>query len=106
MTAGWDAKQDRVLPGLLRRQARDRPGAPFLRVEDGPVQTFAGVADTAERIAATLARLGVRPGDMIPLLAETSAVAVAAWFAVNIAGAADVPLNTAYRGASLAHGIN
>ena len=106
MTAGWDAKQDRVLPVLLRRQARDRPGAPFLRVEDGPVQTFAEVAEAAERIAGTLARLGVRPGDMVPLLAETSTAAVAAWFAVNVAGAADVPLNTAYRGASLAHGIN
>jgi crotonobetaine/carnitine-CoA ligase len=106
MTTGWAAKQDRVLPRLLRRQARDRPDAEFLRVEDGPVQSFAEVAAVADRIAGTLARLGVRPGDMVPLLVETSAAAVAAWFAVNIAGAADVPLNTAYRGASLAHGIN
>lgn len=106
MIPEWDAKQDRVLPRLLRRQARDQPGGPFLQVEDGPVQTFAEVAAAADRIASTLARLGVRPGDMVPLLAETSAAAVAAWFAVNIAGAADVPLNTAYRGATLAHGIN
>jgi crotonobetaine/carnitine-CoA ligase len=106
MTAGWAAKQDRVLPRLLRRQARDRPDAEFLRVEDGPVQTFAEVAAAADRIAGVLARLGVRAGDMVPLLVETSAAAIAAWFAVNIAGAADVPLNTASRGASLAHGIN
>jgi acyl-CoA synthetase (AMP-forming)/AMP-acid ligase II len=106
MTTGWAAKQDRVLPRLLRRQARDRPDAEFLRVEDGPVQTFAEVAAASDRIAGVLARLGVRPGDMVPLLVETSAAAIAAWFAVNIAGAADVPLNTAYRGASLAHGIN
>jgi crotonobetaine/carnitine-CoA ligase len=41
----------------------------------------------------------------VPLLAETSATSVHAWLGVNLAGAADVPLNTAYRGASLAHGL-
>jgi crotonobetaine/carnitine-CoA ligase len=106
MTASWHAKGDRVLPAQLRRQASDRPDDPFLRVEDGPTQTFAEVAAAAGQIAATLTGLGVRPGDMVPLLADTSAVAVAAWFAINIAGGVDVPLNTAYRGATLAHGLN
>ena len=104
--AGWHAKQDRVLPTQLRRQARERPDDPFLRVEDGPTQTFAEVATAADQIAARLTGLGVQPGDMVALLADTSAVAVAAWFAVNIAGGVDVPLNTAYRGATLAHGLN
>jgi crotonobetaine/carnitine-CoA ligase len=105
MTAGWAAKRDRVLPHQLRRRASQHRDDPFLRVEDGPVQTFGEVADAAGRIAATLTRLGVRPGDMVPLLAETSAAAVAAWFAINLAGAADVPLNTGYRGASLIHAV-
>ena len=59
----------------------------------------------AERIAGQLAGLGVGRGDLVPLLAETSAQSVHAWLGVNLAGAADVPLNTAYRGASLAHGV-
>jgi crotonobetaine/carnitine-CoA ligase len=103
--AGWAATQDRVLPRLLRRRARERPGAPFLRIEDGPAETFGQVLAAAERIAGQLAGLGVGPGDLVPLLAETSAPSVHAWLGVNLAGAADVPLNTAYRGASLVHGI-
>ena len=105
MIAGWAAPQDRVLPRLLRRQAARRPGAEFLRIEDGPAESFGQVLAAAERIAGQLTGLGVTRGDLVPLLAETSAPAVHAWLGVNLAGAADVPLNTAYRGASLAHGI-
>jgi crotonobetaine/carnitine-CoA ligase len=105
MITGWAAAEDRVLPRLLRRRAGDRPGRPFLRVEDGPAETFSQVLGAAERIAGQLAGLGVAPGDLVPLLADTSARSVHAWLGVNLAGAADVPLNTAYRGASLAHAI-
>jgi crotonobetaine/carnitine-CoA ligase len=105
MTAGWAATADRVLPRLLRGRAGERPDAPFLRVEDGPAETFGQVLAAAERIAGQLAGLGVAPGDLVPLLAGTSVPSVHAWLGVNLAGAADVPLNTAYRGASLAHGV-
>ncbi len=56
-------------------------------------------------IAGQLARLGAGRGDLVPLLAGTSAESVHAWLGVNLARAADVPLNTAYRGASRAHGL-
>jgi crotonobetaine/carnitine-CoA ligase len=105
MITGWAVQEDRVLPRLLRRRAGERPGAPFLRIEDGAAETFSQVLAAAERIAGQLAGLGVAPGDLVPLLAGTSAPSVHAWLGVNLAGAADVPLNTAYRGASLAHGI-
>ncbi len=105
MIDGWAAPDERVLPRLLRRRAAERPDAEFLRIEDGPAETFGQVLAAAERIAAQLAGLGVGPGDMVPLLAGTSAESVHAWLGVNLAGAADVPLNTAYRGASLAHGL-
>ncbi len=105
MIPRWVTQEDRVLPRLLRRRAGERPGAPFLRIEDGPAETFSQVLAAAERIAGQLAGLGVAPGDLVPLLAETSAASVHAWLGVNLAGAADVPLNTGYRGASLAHGI-
>ena len=62
MTAGWAATADRVLPRLLRRRAGERPGAPFLRIEDGPAETFSQVLAAAERIAGQLAGLGVGPG--------------------------------------------
>ncbi len=105
MIAGWAAPDERVLPRLLRRRAGEQPGGEFLRIEDGPAETFGQVLQAAERIAAQLAGLGVGRGDLVPLLAGTSAESVHAWLGVNLAGAADVPLNTAYRGASLAHGL-
>ena len=105
MIAGWAAAKDRVLPGLLRRRAGERPDEVFLRIEDGPAETFGQVLSAAERIAGQLAGLGVGRGDLVPLLAETSAPSVHAWLGVNLAGAADVPLNTGYRGASLAHAV-
>ena len=106
MIAGWAAAKDRVLPGLLRRRAGERPDGEFLRIEDGPAETFGQVLAAAERIAGQLASLGVGQGDLVPLLAETSAPSVHAWLGVNLAGAADVPLNTGYRGASLAHAVS
>lgn len=106
MIAGWAAPDDRVLPRVLRRRAAERPDGEFLRIEDGPTETFGQVLEAAERVAGQLAALGTGPGDLVPLLADTSAEPVHAWLGVNLAGAADVPLNTAYRGASLAHGLN
>ena len=106
MIAGWAAPDDRVLPRVLRRRAAERPDGEFLQIEDGPAETFGQVLGAAERVAGQLAGLGVRPGDLVPLLADTSAPSVHAWLGVNLAGAADVPLNTAYRGASLAHALN
>ncbi len=106
MIAGWARPGDRVLPRLLRRRAAERPDREFLRIEDGPAETFSQVLAAAERIAGQLAGLGVGPGDLVPLMAETSAQSVHAWLGVNLAGAADVPLNTAYRGASLAHAVS
>jgi hypothetical protein len=58
MIAGWAAKEDWVLPRLLRRRAGERPGAEFLRIEDGPAETFGQVLAAAERIAGQLAGLG------------------------------------------------
>lgn len=98
MIAGWAAPDDRVLPRLLRRQAGERPDGEFLRIEDGPAETFGQVLAAAERIAGQLAGLGTGRGDLVPPLADTSAESVHAWLWVNLAGAAEVLLNTAYRG--------
>jgi crotonobetaine/carnitine-CoA ligase len=106
MIAGWAAPEDRVLPRVLRRRAAERPDGEFLRIEDDPAETFGQVLGAAEQVAGQLAALGVGRGDLVPLLADTSAPSVHAWLGVNLAGAADVPLNTAYRGASLAHALN
>jgi hypothetical protein len=47
MVAGWAGRKDQVLPRLLRRRAGERPGAEFLRIEDGPAETFGQVLAAA-----------------------------------------------------------
>ena len=55
--------------------------------------TFSALDGLACAMAAQLMAAGVRAGDRIALLAENSAEAAAAWFAVVYAGAAVVPLH-------------
>ena len=68
---------DRTLPAIVRGAARRRPDAVFLRVlEPGakgapprPI-TFSGFEGAVRRAAGALARLGLRAGDRILMLAE------------------------------------
>lgn len=95
-----------VLGHVLRSQAAARPDAIFLTDETGRTLTYAETLAGAERVAVGLRARGVRQGDRVLLLMENSAEFVLAWFAANLLGAVEVPVNTANRGHSLAHPVN
>ncbi|MDR1806353.1 MAG: AMP-binding protein [Propionibacteriaceae bacterium] len=72
-------------------------------VVDGPRRvTFAALAAQATWFAHALAASGVQPGDRVALLARNSAEVIAANFAVPLAGAVIVPLNTRLAAAEVA----
>lgn len=52
MTDGWAAMANRVLPRLLGRQAGARPGAQFLRIEDGGRGRDGGAPDGPAEVLA------------------------------------------------------
>jgi amino acid adenylation domain-containing protein len=80
------------LPTLLAEAARRRPG--HAAVEDGRAAlTYQQLEERARRVAAALARRGVRPGDRVGLLLPKGLDAVAAIYGVLYAGAAYVPLD-------------
>lgn len=98
----WISQTHRTLVDLLEQRLADDPDGEYLDV-GGDKLTAALVADTAGRLAASFAELGLRPGDRVATLIENSSPAVHAWWGIVTGGAIAVPINTAYKGSYLRH---
>jgi non-ribosomal peptide synthetase component F len=91
-----------LLHDLLARAAEGRPGA--VALVDGDARLiYSEIATASSRLAATLVRHGVGPGDRVGLLVPTQAEAVVAVHAVLKAGAVYVPLDPGDPAGRLAH---
>ncbi|HSR25636.1 MAG TPA: AMP-binding protein, partial [Candidatus Eisenbacteria bacterium] len=85
---------DACLHRLFEAQARRRPGAVAVRGPDATV-TFAELTARADRLAAHLAGLGVRPGAVVAVAIPRSVDLVAAVLAVLGTGGAYLPIDPA-----------
>ncbi|GAA3928717.1 ATP-dependent acyl-CoA ligase [Actinomadura viridis] len=94
-----------VVAELLVRRAAEHPDRVYAIFEDGTRWTYAETLAEAERVAAGLHGLGVRPGDMVVSWLPNGPDALRVWFGVNLLGGTLAPLNTAYRGGLLEHAI-
>lgn len=92
-----------VLRAVLDRHARERPGKVFAVFENGESWTYSDLHARVRRAAASLQALGVRQGEYVLSWQPNGPQAILTWFALNYLGAVYVPVNTAYRGALLAH---
>lgn len=82
--------------------AEQHPNRVFLGFDDEEL-TYRSLVERAGAIASGLSARGVGAGDRVASLLDNRPEAVLAWFAANWLGAIHVPLNTALRGAFLAH---
>ena len=98
----WISGEQQTVNGLLDRRLADDPHGEYLDV-CGTKLSAAEVASAANRLATTLAAMGVRPGDRVATLVENSAEALLAWWGIVRGGAVAVPINTAYKGEYLRH---
>ena len=98
----WISGEQQTVNGLLNRRLADDPHGEYLDV-CGTKLSAAEVASAANRLATTLAAMGVRPGDRVATLVENSAEAMLAWWGIVRGGAVAVPINTAYKGEYLRH---
>ena len=73
----------------------------FLETLDGDRFTYADVESLSALYAGMLLELGVEPGDRIAVQVEKSPEAIMLYLATLRAGAAFLPLNTAYTGAEM-----
>jgi crotonobetaine/carnitine-CoA ligase len=99
-------REDCVLKALLDDRAARIPERRVALFEDGTEWTWAGCRAQVRAQAAALQALGVRAGDRVIGWLPNGPALVRTWFAANYLGAVFVPLNTAYRGATLAHVVN
>ena len=88
---------ERTIPGVAERAARDFPGGDALVGEDGSAVDYTTLWMIARIGAATLIDQGVQPGDRVALLADNSPAWAIANLAILNAGAAVVPLSTRWR---------
>lgn len=100
------AREDCVLKAMLDDRAARFPERRFALFEDGSSWTYAECRADVRAAAAGLQRLGVRKGDRVLAWLPAGRRMVLTWFAANYLGAVFVPLNSAYRGAVLAHVVN
>jgi crotonobetaine/carnitine-CoA ligase len=98
----WISGEQQTVNRLLDRRLADDPHGEYLDV-CGTKLSAAEVASAANRLANTLAAMGVRPGDRVATLVENSAEAMLAWWGIVRGGAVAVPINTAYKGEYLRH---
>jgi crotonobetaine/carnitine-CoA ligase len=103
---GMPRREDCVLKAILDDRAARIPDRRLALFEDGTQWTWREGREQARAQAAALQALGVRAGDRVVAWLPNGPALVRAWFAINYLGAVFVPLNTAYRGASLEHTIN
>lgn len=95
-----------TLDAALAERARLTPDAPFVRMVDGPAVSFSGMWAQARALAHALLLEGVQPGDRVVVMGSNCMNTLKCWFALNLLGACDVTINTAYRGQTLEHAIN
>jgi carnitine-CoA ligase len=98
----WISGDQQTVNGLLDRRLADDPHGEYLDV-CGTKFSAADAASAANRLANSLAAMGVRPGDRVATLVENSAEALLAWWGIVRGGAVAVPINTAYKGEYLRH---
>lgn len=95
-----------TLPAVLRQRAAAHPDDPFLQFEQGDVISYGAFLKRVEAFAAGLRATGVAKGDRVLLLMDNSVEMIVAWFAANLLGAVEVPVNSALRGRFLEHVVN
>ncbi|HGG04096.1 MAG TPA: malonyl-CoA synthase [Aliiroseovarius sp.] len=92
------------LASRLARAAKTRPDALFLTDwATGNTLSHGALWHGAERMAAALQRLGLKPGDRVAVQAEKSVAMVELYLGTLLAGGVFLPLNTAYTPAEIAY---
>lgn len=96
---------DRVVTrDLMERWNREQPQKVFLKFgDDGEEWTYARLRELTLQTALGLQQLGVRQGDTVLVWLPNSRECLRVFFAVQYLGAVFVAINTAYKGALLAH---
>ncbi|MGX1270555.1 amino acid adenylation domain-containing protein [Streptomyces phaeoluteigriseus] len=90
------APEPTTIARLFAVRAATDPHRAALALPDGTTVSYGDLADRAHRLAHLLVERGVRPGQVVALMADRSAHTITAVLAVLAAGAAYLPIDPAY----------
>lgn len=91
-------------PDVLRHRAETHGERIYLDVPwTGEAYSYAETLELAERVARGLLGAGAVPGDRLLIMLPNCSAYILAWLGSSLAGMAEVPINTAYRGTFLEH---
>ncbi|MDP6564652.1 MAG: AMP-binding protein [Alphaproteobacteria bacterium] len=88
---------------VLAEQARTRGDAPFIRLEDGPMHSYAQAHELSNRVGNGFAGIGVRFGENVAVMLNNRLEYLWTWFGLSRIGAVHVGINTALKGTFLTH---
>lgn len=96
-----------TLPEILRLRAETHGDRIYMEVPStGECFTYAEALAEAEHIASGLLSRGHAQGDRLVIMAGNCSEYILAWLGSGLAGMAEVPVNTAYRGSFLEHQVS
>jgi len=101
-TRSWISEEQHSLPRLLAGRLERDPDGEYLDVL-GTSFSAADVARDAGALAASLAELGVGPGERVATLMENSPEGMLSWWGAILGGGISAPINSAYKGEYLRH---
>ena len=93
---------DRTLPRMLRRQAALYGNRRLVEI-DGQAWSFAETLEMAARFGGALHAAGIERGDHVAVMCGNRCELLQVYLGCGWIGAVTVPINTASRGAQLAH---
>ena len=100
----WTDRSSWNSPEVLRRRAESHADCVYLEVpSEGVALSYAETLQVAERVGRNLLAGGAESGDRLLIMLPNCSEYVLAWLASSLAGLAEVPVNTAYRGSFLEH---
>jgi malonyl-CoA/methylmalonyl-CoA synthetase len=89
--------QENHLASRIRQASIGREDAPFLQIHSsGEIISYGMFFANAEKIAAALVRVGVKPGDRVAVQAPKTVAMLELYVGTILAGAVFLPLNTGY----------
>lgn len=95
-----------TLGSVMAQRAREHPGRPFVQVVGEKSVSYGEVYREAEHIGAGFLEQNVAPGDSVVVMLPNGFEVICSWIALGLVGAVETCINTAYRGATLAHALN
>lgn len=93
------------VPEVLAHQLARHGNRSFLFFED-QVYGYADLDREARRVAGALQRAGIGKGDKVAIMLDNRPEYIFLWFGLSLAGAVEVPVNTAHKGDLLAYTLD